>query len=292
MAEVEPLSLQEIIDKDIQVPLAELEQREELVRQIQQSLVNLHLLPREAVTSQYDERTVEALQEFCRVSWLDTFSRGKLGKSLASKLLKGLQTEDEARGIKVIFTSEYKAGLGLADYKIISKQFQIEEAVLRAVVRVESAGRAFVKGRPVILFEAHWFSYFTGGRYDRTNPNISCPEWNRSLYKTGDLEWRRLQEAENLDPTAAYMSTSWGLGQVMGLNYKECGYRTVQDFVIAMSQNAFNQLQAMMRFIEKAGLLEALRKKDWHTFAKGYNGPSYHLNGYVEKLEQAYLNEV
>jgi hypothetical protein len=284
------LSLQEILETGVQVPLAELKKYPELVRQIQQSLVNVHLLPAGRVSSVYDEETEEALREFCRAVWLDTFSRGMVGPSLASRLMGGLCSSEPAG--KVEFTTHQKPGLGLADYKIAAKQFQLEEAVLRAVVKVESAGHAFVRGRPVILFEAHWFSYFTKGKYDRSHPSISCPVWNRSLYKGGEREWKRLQQAEELDPTAAYLSTSWGLGQVLGMNYQDCGYRTVQEFVMAMNESAFHQLQAMLRFIEKAGLLGALRRKDWHTFAKGYNGPSYYIHGYAEKLEQAYLSEL
>ena len=287
----EPLSLQSIIEQEKTLPLQELAEHPQLVRQIQEALVRMRLLPSTAVNSQYNEVTEEALEAFCRVNWLNNFQTGLFGKTLASRLLEGLRREEEGlpAGI-VIFNEDYKPGLGLADYKIASKQYQLEEAVLRAVVKVESAGRAFVKGKPVILFEAHWFSYFTKGRYDRLYPNISSPTWNRSLYKGGEGEWERLQQAERLDPTAAYLSTSWGLGQVLGLNHRECGYRTVQDFVVGMGQSAFNQLQAMLRFIDRMGLLVALRKKDWHTFARGYNGPSYHLNAYAEKLEQAYLS--
>jgi len=287
----EPLSLQSIIEEGKTVPLEELAEHPQLVRQIQEALVKLKFLPPTAVNSKYNEATEEALEAFCRASWLNNFQTGLFGKTLASRLLEGLRREEETLTLPVgivRFNEDYKPGLGLADYKIAAKQYQLEEAVLRAVVKVESAGRAFVKGKPVILFEAHWFSYFTKGKYDRLYPNISSPTWNRSLYKGGEAEWERLHQAERLDPTAAYLSTSWGLGQILGLNYRECGYRTVQEFVMAMNASAFNQLQAMLRFIERMGLLPALRKKDWHTFARGYNGPGYHLNAYAEKLEQAY----
>ena len=287
MTEKQPLSLQQIIEEDLQVPLKELDRHPQLVRQIQEALYKTHLLPKEAVNSHYSETTEEALEAFCRANWLDNFARGCFGKTLATKLLHGLKFEQEPLGL-VVFSSTPKPGLSLADYKIVAKQFRLEEAVLRAVIKVESAGHAFIKGRPVILFEAHWFSYFTNGKYDLSHPQISSRTWNRSLYKGGEKEWERLHIAERLNPTAAYLSTSWGLGQVMGLNYRECGYRTVQEFASAMGESAFNQLQAMMRFIEKMGLLPALRQKDWHAFARVYNGPSYHIHGYAEKLEQAY----
>lgn len=36
-----------------------------------------------------------------------------------------------------------------------------------------------------ILFEAHWFSRFTDGRYDDFHPDISGPEWASSLPSVG-----------------------------------------------------------------------------------------------------------
>ena len=44
----------------------------------------------------------------------------------------------------------------------------------------------------------------------------------------------------------------------------------------------------MARYIEKTGLADALRGRDWNAFARGYNGPQYRKAGYHTKLKAAY----
>jgi hypothetical protein len=44
----------------------------------------------------------------------------------------------------------------------------------------------------------------------------------------------------------------------------------------------------MLRYIDKAGLAAALRRHDWHAFARGYNGPAYARNAYDAKMAEAY----
>src|SRR5262249_14797719 len=73
-----------------------------------------------------------------------------------------------------------------ADLDAAAADLGCERAVIDAVCDVESSGGGFLAdGRPKILFEAHAFHKATGGRWDRTNPNISSPEWDRSLYGAG-----------------------------------------------------------------------------------------------------------
>jgi len=44
----------------------------------------------------------------------------------------------------------------------------------------------------------------------------------------------------------------------------------------------------MARYIEKAGLAAAVRRRDWEAFARGYNGPQYRRYGYHRKIAAAY----
>lgn len=281
------LSLQQVVETDGRVALQALPHHPELVRQVQQCLYECGLL--DHVDSVYGPQTEAALRRFCRDRWLDTFQRGELGPTLAKALLEVLHPRAVVPVNRVEPTLGPKGELGELDYRVAAQVFRVEPAVLRAVVEVESAGRAFdSKGRPVILFEAHWFSYLTQHKYDLSHPRVSSRRWNPGLYRQGDGEWQRLEVAASLDPTAAYLATSWGLGQVLGLNYDKCGYATVRRFVQAMHESALLQLQAMLAFIEHQGLLPALRRRRWDEFARVYNGPDYQRLGYVEKLEQAY----
>ncbi len=164
-----------------------------------------------------------------------------------------------------------------------------EIAAIKAVVAVESSGGGFLPdGRPKILFEALYFHKLTNGRYDKTNPNISSPNWNRSLYKGGVKEWDRLNEAATLNRPAALQSASWGLFQIMGANFAAAGFTSVEDFVAAMEASEGAQLKAFANFVKSKKLDGFLRKRQWANFASGYNGKSYAKNQYDTKLAASY----
>jgi hypothetical protein len=175
------------------------------------------------------------------------------------------------------------------DFRDVAKSIGCEVAAVRAVVDVEAAGSGFLRdGRPKILFEAHWFSEFTGGRFDFSNDDISSPVWNRNLYVGGAGEWDRLYRAVNLNRDAALKSASWGLGQIMGFNHAAAGYRDAESFVRDMHESEGKQLAAMFNFIKSNRLDRFLINRDWAGFALRYNGESFRVNRYDEKLADAY----
>lgn len=55
-----------------------------------------------------------------------------------------------------------------------------------------------------------------------------------------------------------------------------------------MYKDEASQLDAMCRYIKVNNLVNALKNKDWKTFAKGYNGKNYAINNYDVKLANAY----
>lgn len=183
-----------------------------------------------------------------------------------------------------------------ADFARAAKELGCEEAAIRAVAEVESAGKGFLPcGIPVILFEAHIFSKETGGRFDKSYPQISSPKWNRKLYATGKdwvergrKEAQRLELASSLDRTAALKSASYGRFQIMGFNYNLCGHKTLQSFINAMWRDEGSQLDAFVAFIKTRQLDKYLRSRNWDAFAAAYNGRDYKVNRYDTKLEDAY----
>jgi hypothetical protein len=176
-----------------------------------------------------------------------------------------------------------------ADLNAAAAELGCERAVIDAVCDVESSGGGFLAdGRPKILFEAHAFHGVTRGRWDRTNPNISSPTWDRSLYGAGGAhQYDRLAEAIALDRDAALQSASWGRFQVMGNNYTAAGFANVEAFVQAMCDREAAHLGAFIGFCRKNGLVDALQARDWATFAGGYNG-SGQVDHYAGALEAAY----
>jgi hypothetical protein len=172
----------------------------------------------------------------------------------------------------------------------LASLYDIELASINAILEVESKGSGFLSdGRMVILFEAHHFSKFSKRKFDATHPQISSPTWNRTLYKKGAEEWKRFDLALSLDRTAALLSTSYGLGQIMGFNYKVAGYPDVESMVKSFSYSEFYQLKGMLEFIKKSDLMyNALKDKEWARFAMLYNGSGYKANQYDIKLQKAY----
>ncbi len=168
-------------------------------------------------------------------------------------------------------------------------------AAVKAVAEVESPKSGFLpSGRPTLLFEAHIFSKNTGHRFDASHPAISSRHWNRKLYKGGEAEWDRLIQAlalcrqHNLPESAAWEAASYGRFQIMGFNYKLCGFGAVQEFVTAMKESEGKQLAAFVAFIKARHLDDELRDCRWAALAAGYNGPGYAENQYDTRLAAAY----
>lgn len=184
------------------------------------------------------------------------------------------------------------AATRLAESDIVAEaaELRCEAAALWAVCDVESAGAGFLPdGRPKILFEAHIFGRLTQHRWDKIHPNLSAARWNRSLYGTaGAHQYDRLAAAVALDRNAALEAASWGMFQILALNYGRCGFAAAEDFVRAMCLSEAAQLAAFGSFCWRGGLDPFLRSHDWVRFALGYNGAGEASQGYDKKLAAAY----
>jgi hypothetical protein len=165
-----------------------------------------------------------------------------------------------------------------------------EPAALQAVIAVETNGSGFLAdGRPKILFERHIFRRLTQGRFDE-HPEVS--HGTPGGYKGGTAEYDRLYLAAQLDGEAAVQACSWGLAQIMGFNWKQCGERSLHGFMLAMHHNEDAHLCLMAQFIRSVHADVFLRTKQWASFARIYNGPAYARNHYDTKLAAAYEREI
>ncbi len=171
----------------------------------------------------------------------------------------------------------------------------LEPALLLAVAEVESAGKAFatVKGRrePLIRFEGHYFDRRLSGdaRAVARQKGLASPIAGAIVNPVSQAaRWQMLEAAAAIDAKAAFESVSWGLGQVMGSHWAWLGYASVDTLVADARSGVAGQARLMMKYIEKAGLAEALRRRDWASFASGYNGPGYRKNAYDAKIAAAY----
>jgi murein L,D-transpeptidase YcbB/YkuD len=183
----------------------------------------------------------------------------------------------------------------LAEIEPVASRLRVEAAALAAVVHVESGLRthAIVDGRPepLIRFEGHYFDRRLSGekRAEARAAGLASPDAGAIENPTTQVaRWRLLARAETIDRRAARESTSWGMGQVMGAHWAWLGYADVDALVAEARSGVTGQLRLMARYIEKAGLAEALGSRDWVAFARGYNGPLFRRNGYDRKLARAY----
>lgn len=176
----------------------------------------------------------------------------------------------------------------------VAEKNHVETAALLAVADVESAGVAFwdINGQhlPPVRPEAHYFyRYLSGEKRARAvrdglaNPKagaVRVPAARAAVYA-------RVARMRAIDDTAALMSCSWGLGQVMGANWRSLGYASVQDMVKACD-TVEGQVDLMWRYIKTNHLNDEVARKDWKGFARGYNGPRYYVAGYDKQIARAY----
>jgi hypothetical protein len=182
-----------------------------------------------------------------------------------------------------------KPRLTKADFVRAAAKLDVPIATIQAVAEVEARGSGFLPdGQPKILFEAHVFHRLTGGIFTVRHPDISSPRWDRKLYKGGAAEHDRLAEAVKLNRERALESASWGVFQIMGFNWKACGYGSLQEFINAMFQSEGDHLDAFVGFIRTSKLDTQLRQQNWAGFARSYNGPKYKENQYDLKIKRAF----
>lgn len=156
-----------------------------------------------------------------------------------------------------------------------------EPNVLLAIVEVESAGRPYDdEGRLIILPEKHvfWRELPKSLRTKARALGLATPKWGRKNYKGlggsgSDKRWDRLEAMAQLNETAGLRSASYGGPQIMGFNAELCGFADVQSFVLAFAESEVAQQRAFIAYLEKVGLAQALRDKDFRAVARRYNGP-------------------
>lgn len=172
----------------------------------------------------------------------------------------------------------------------IADLLQIDAAVAVAVLAMESGGRAFADdGRMLIRFENHIFHHEWGranqARFDQHFRFDPAQPWQGHQWRRGpDEEWRTFhgnqaaewevyEFARTLQPEAALRSISMGAPQIMGFNHARIGYASPQAMFDAFRAGAHAQIIGLFDFVNIEPVrLNALRTRDYLTFATSYNG--------------------
>ncbi len=184
--------------------------------------------------------------------------------------------------------------LSESDFEAAAKALGCDVAAIKAVAKTETGpcGTFDAQNRPVILYERHYFSQLTMGRYDKTHEDISSPvpySKTKKGYGKCREQYPKLDRATLLDHDAALKSASWGAFQLMGKYYGAAGYSSIDAFVAGMQSSVQGQLTAFVNFIiADPRAHTAIQEKRWASFAAAYNGPGWEANHYDTKMAQAY----
>jgi len=183
------------------------------------------------------------------------------------------------------------------DFEEVAAELGVEVAAIKAVTEIE-AGRThegfWSEGKPLINFDLGVYRSRAARRgvnlkkYASSHPVIFNRPNTARYGSQQAAQQARLDAAMDIDSVSAIEGTFWGMFQIGGFNYERCGVSSHSEFVRLMSRSERDQLELFAQFIRRAGLLPALRKKDWRTFARGYNGPSYAARGYHTRLAASY----
>ena len=177
----------------------------------------------------------------------------------------------------------------VADSEIagLAQRFGVDANVVKAILRVESAGPGFSSGKILISFEPFYFSELTAHRFDASHPAISSSSNRAPAGGNQTARWAKVAEAYALDPAAALGATSWGAFQLPGRYFATAGYASVFAFVDDMAKSEARQLAAFEAYVSRAGLADELGRRDWATFAGEYEGGP-NAASYAAALAAAY----
>lgn len=182
----------------------------------------------------------------------------------------------------------------MINYKRLARELSsnVEPYILESVALTESSGNGFLKnGEPKILFEPHVFwrcllrKKINPKNFLKGNEDILYPKYQKGKYGSLNSQHKRLQRAIAINRDCALMATSWGSFQVLGENWKDIGYKTLQAFINdAYDPTGTGQVRMFTMFIRRNNLIDELERKDFEGFTNIYNGPSGIKNGYHIKM--------
>ncbi len=183
------------------------------------------------------------------------------------------------------------------DYKHAAKELGIDVAAIKAVVQIEAGANlnGFHAPRvPLINFDLTMFMRAAKKRginlveARKTHPVVFSKPNIRRYGSYQEAQHARLTSAMSIDSIAAIEGTFWGMFQIGGFNWNKCGASSHFDFVERMSRSEAEQLNMFASFIKANKLDKYLKQKDWETFARIYNGPSYKKRNYHTRMAAAY----
>jgi len=180
----------------------------------------------------------------------------------------------------------------------LGQRLGIDPVAVLAVWYVESGGRAFTPGKPVLRFENHKFfkigvwttkpsSISTSSsaamracraRRPRTTSSatdlqISGARFTFQGPDSQDREYEVFALGERLGGReAASLSSSFGGPQIMGFNHAVCGYSSAVALADAFGVDQRWQVLGFFDFCRSNSLIDEIQNRSWVAFGDKYNG--------------------
>lgn len=230
-----------------------------------------------------------------RAAWIAVAALLGLGASIGCAQRETSTSEKDSHAVVVDTVpnstpdADRYAKLTDADFEKVARELDVETACIKAVVSIE-AGAAmkgfWAPGIPVINFDPTMYRKYARTAADKSGAKGETVPAGLTGYAKS--EWTQLINARKTNAQGANMGTFWGMFQIGGFNYKICGCKSVNEFVRLMSYSELEQLELFAAFLQSTGFVKDLRSKNWASFARKYNGPSYAKRGYHTKMAAAY----
>lgn len=206
--------------------------------------------------------------------------------------LKAWQTTHKltADGIYGPVTNAAMTARTAAQQDSMARTYGLDTKAFAAIVSVETSGSGFLDdGRPKILLERHYVYRQANQAQRDALPADLCYPTAGAWGAGGANQWDRFEKVAAVSLDLAVQSASWGLGQVMGANWRDIHEMSAQLMMWSAARDEFKQLGQMAAFITtKPGLKAALNARKWSEVARLYNGPDYASGGYDIKLAAAF----
>lgn len=184
----------------------------------------------------------------------------------------------------------------------------IDPVAALAVWYVESGGRDFTPGLPVLRFENHKFFQTWGTNHVATfdqhfkfgsHAGVPGRPHQNHQYRVATsgpfsashpgpqtVEYEAFRLAEQLaDRESACWSSSWGGPQVMGFNHDACGYASATALADAFASSERWHVLGFADFCRDKKLIDEIKAQDWVAFGQRYNGDG---NTYGPKIASAF----
>lgn len=158
----------------------------------------------------------------------------------------------------------------LNELKEVAVKFSLDWVSVAAFIEVETGGIGFDPrtGKLIIQFEPIWFR--------KQTPYAPSGLWSVNKVDVQSKEWEAFNNAFSISPRTAMMSTSIGIGQIMGLHYKRLGFGSVDEMWDDAKKGVSNQIAQLCKFIcSDIKLQSCLKSNDWDGVATRYNGAGY-----------------